>query len=56
MKKEEHRGRGDGRTNEAWEESKRERKGREEEGKGRVERKRKASVTRDLAYLENSVS
>lgn len=29
---------------------------REEEGKGRVERKRKASVTRNLAYLENSVS
>lgn len=55
-KKEGHRGRGEGRINGVWEESKSEREGREEEEKGRVERKRKASVTRNLAYLENSVS
>lgn len=52
-KKEGHRGRGGG-GQRVWEESKSEREGREEEG--RVERKRKASMTRNLAYLENSVS
>lgn len=56
LKKEGHRGRGEGRTNGVWEDSKREREGREEEGKGRGERKRKASVTRNPAYLENSVN